>query len=36
MFFQEDSRLINYETDDLVLGKDIEFKVEKSKITRIK
>ena len=36
MFFQEDSRLINYETDDLVVGKDIEFKVEKSKITRIK
>lgn len=36
MFFQEDSRLINYETDDLVLGKDIEFKVEKNNITRIK
>ena len=36
MFFQEDSRLINYQTDELVLGKDIEFKIEKSKITRIK
>lgn len=36
MFFQEDSRLINYDTDDLILGKDIEFKVEKDKITRIK
>ena len=36
MFFQEDARLINYETDDLIEGKDIEFKIEKTQITRIK
>ena len=36
MFFEEDARLINYETDDLVLGKEVEFKVEKDMITRIK
>ena len=36
MFFEEDARLINYDTDDLILGKDIEFKIEKDKITRIK
>ena len=36
MFFEEDARLINYETDDLVLGKDFEFRVEKDNITRIK
>ena len=36
MFFQEDARLINYETDELIEGKDIEFKIEKTQITRIK
>ena len=36
MFFQEDAKLINYKTDELVLGKDIEFKIEKTRITRIK
>lgn len=36
MFFEEDARLINYDTDNLIIGKDIEFKVEKSQITRIK
>ena len=36
MFFEEDARIINYDTDDLILGKDIEFKVEKDRITRIK
>jgi hypothetical protein len=35
MFFQEGARLINYETDELVLGKDIEFKIERTKITRL-
>lgn len=33
MFFQEDVNLINYETDDLVSGGDIEFKIEKDKIS---
>ena len=36
MYFEDDARLINYDTDDLILGKDIEFKVEKDRITRIK
>ena len=36
MFFEEDARLINYESDELILGKDIEFKVEKDRISRIK
>ena len=36
MFFEEDARIINYDSDDLILGKDIEFKVEKDRITRIK
>ena len=33
MFFQEDVKLINYETDDLVTGSEIEFKIDRDKIT---
>jgi len=36
LFFQDDVKLINYETDDLISGSDIEFKIEKDKITRLK
>lgn len=36
MFFQEDINLINYETDDLLSGSDIEFKIEKDKISVLK
>ena len=36
MFFQDDINLINYETDDLISSSDLEFKIEKDKITRLK
>lgn len=36
MFFQEDAQLINYATDDIIPGADIEFLVTKDKITRTK
>jgi hypothetical protein len=36
MFFQEDARLINYVTDELIMGSEVEFKIEKDRITRVK
>jgi hypothetical protein len=35
MFFQDDINIINYTNDELIKGADIEFKVEKDKITRL-
>lgn len=36
MFFREDARIINYATEDIINGNDIEFKVSKKGITRLK
>ncbi|MEN8249497.1 MAG: hypothetical protein ABFS32_11240 [Bacteroidota bacterium] len=36
MFFQEEVKIINYATEKLISGKDLEFKVIKDKITRLK
>ncbi len=36
MFFQNDIKIINYTTEDLIKGNAIEFKIEKDKITRLK
>jgi hypothetical protein len=36
MFFQEDAKLINYATEELIKGSEIEFKVSKTKIERTK
>ncbi len=35
MFFQEDVKLINYETDDLLTGSEVEFKITRDSITRL-
>ncbi len=36
MFFQDDVKLIDYVTDDLLYGNQIEFKIERDKITPIR
>jgi len=36
MFFREDARIINYATEELIPGSEIEFLVTKQKITRTK